>query len=94
MAMLPMRNKNMDDKIFYPFFDRISEESTDERNYVRKAVNWALRQLGKCKSRDLYEKALKTAREIEKIDDKTARWIAKDAIRELTTSEYVLKRFK
>lgn len=57
-------------------------EASDERNYVRKAVNWALRQIGK-RNDNLKKEAIKTAEEILKIDNKTAQWIAKDALREL-----------
>ncbi len=50
---------------------------------MRKAVNWALRQIGK-RNRHLNERAIATAREIQRIDNKAARWIAADALRELT----------
>lgn len=95
MATLPMRWKKEPDEKFLPFFERIIQEATDERNFVKKAVNWALRQLGKSKSKVLYEKALETSKVIlEKYSDsKSARFIAKDAIRELTTSPYILRRF-
>ena len=68
------------------FFPLIIKGSTDERNFVRKAVNWALRQIGKRNLR-LNLKAIAVAREIGRIDDRTARWIAKDAIKELTSPE-------
>ncbi len=68
----------------------IKRESTDERNFVKKAVNWALRQLGK-RNLNLNKMAIKTAKEIRQVDSKSARWIAADAIRELT-SEAVQKR--
>lgn len=60
----------------------IKTYATDERNYVRKAVNWALRQIGK-RNRNLLEKAILVAEEIEKIESKSAHWVAKDALREL-----------
>jgi len=94
MASLAVRDKKIEDKNFYPFLERIKAEATDERNFVKKAVNWALRQIGKSRTKNLYEKTLKTAQEILMIDDKTAHWVAKDTIRELTTTKYVLKRFK
>lgn len=74
------------------FLQIIKREANDERNMVKKAVNWALRQIGK---RNLYlnEKALKTAYEINVFESKSAKWIASDAIRELT-SEVVQKRLK
>jgi 3-methyladenine DNA glycosylase AlkD len=82
MAWLPVHDKKAGDEKFDPFFPLIVEYSPDERNFVKKAVNWALRQLGK-RNRALNRKAIQTAREIAKIDSKTARWIAKDALREL-----------
>jgi 3-methyladenine DNA glycosylase AlkD len=70
----------------------IGEESVDERNFVKKAVNWALRQIGKRNLR-LNKAAVEIAREIANIDSKSARWIASDALRELT-SEAVQKRLR
>lgn len=75
-------NKNNHDKELKEFFPIILRESCDERNYVRKAVNWALRQIGKRNS-ELKKEAMKTAEEILKVNNKTAQWIAKDALREL-----------
>lgn len=95
MAALAVHDKKSSDEKFYPFLERIKEEATDERNYVRKAVNWALRQIGKSRTRNLYNLSLETAEEILKLypDSKSARWIARDTIRELTKSDFILKRF-
>lgn len=82
IAALTVRNKTATDTQFEKFFPLIKKYSIDERNFVRKAVNWALRQIGK-RNRTLLPKAIKLAEEIEKIDSKSARWIAKDALREL-----------
>lgn len=92
MAALSVHDKNTKDNCFEQFFDPIYQNSTDERNYVKKAVNWALRSIGK-KNINLNKKAIKVAREIQTIDNKTAHWIAKDALKELT-SEKVKKRIK
>lgn len=70
------------DRELKKFLPIIKREACDERNYVRKAVNWALRQIGK-RNDNLKKEAIKTATEILKIDNKTAQWIAKDALREL-----------
>jgi 3-methyladenine DNA glycosylase AlkD len=70
------------DKVFLPFLTIIEAGATDERNFVRKAVNWALRQIGK-RSPGLHKPALALARKLAASDDKTARWIGKDAVREL-----------
>jgi 3-methyladenine DNA glycosylase AlkD len=92
MAWSAVHDKKSDDKKFEEFLKIIKRESTDERNYVRKAVNWALRNIGK-RNISMNNKAIKTSMEIKKIDSKTARWIANDAIRELS-SEKIQSRLK
>jgi 3-methyladenine DNA glycosylase AlkD len=92
MARLAVSDKWADDAAFEQFLPLIIRESCDIRNYVKKAVNWALRQIGK-RNPHLHSQALVTAKEILVIDCNAARWIAKDAIRELT-DENVLKRLK
>jgi 3-methyladenine DNA glycosylase AlkD len=82
MAGLAVHDKQAPDRDFIRFLPIIKRESADSRNFVRKAVNWALRQIGK-RNPKLKKEALKAAREIQKMDDRTARWIASDAIREL-----------
>ncbi len=92
MACLSFKDKKTGDEDFIEFFPLIKKYSTDERNYVRKAVNWALRQIGKRNLR-LNKAAIALAGEISKINSRSARWIAADALRELK-SEAVLKRLK
>jgi len=92
MAWSAVHDKKSEDNKFEEFLKFIKREAKDERNYVKKAVNWALRNIGK-RNINLNEKAIKTAREIKKIDSKSARWIANDAIRELT-SKKVQNRLK
>lgn len=82
MAELAIHNKTAEDKKYEKFFPHIIRESHDERNFVRKAVNWALRQIGK-RNKRLCDKAIKVAKEIYAKDDASSRWIASDAIREL-----------
>lgn len=82
MAALAVHDRKAPDEQFLPFLQRIREESSDNRNFVRKAVNWALRQIGK-RNPFLHAAATATAREIAAIDSKAARWIAADALREL-----------
>jgi len=82
MAYLACHDKKTMDKEFIKFFPLIKKHSDDERNFVKKAVNWALRQTGK-KNNNLKKHAIKTAEEIAKINNKTAQWIAMDALREL-----------
>jgi len=83
MARLAVSDKKADDKQFEPFLPIIKRESTDNRNFVKKAANWALRQIGK-RNLNLNRKAVETAKEIQEIDSKSAKWIASDALRELT----------
>mgnify|MGYP001611954954 CR=1 FL=1 len=90
MACLAVHDKKAKDKDFIKLLPLIKREATDERNFVRKAVNWALRQIGK-RNKSLNKEAIKTAQEILKIENKTAKWIASNAIRELG-SEAVQKR--
>ena len=92
MASLAVHDKKAPDHWFVDFFPIITRESTDGRNFVKKAVNWALRHIGK-RNLNLNDAAIQTAREIQQIDSKAARWIAANAIRELE-SEAVLKRLQ
>ena len=90
MARMAVSDKKAGNDKFEPFFPIIRREAGDERNYVKKAVNWALRQIGK-RNASLNRKAIEAAGEIQRMDSKSARWVASDALRELT-SESVRKR--
>lgn len=92
MACFAFKRKDIKDNDLAKFFPVIKKYSTDERNFVRKAVNWALRQIGK-RNAKLNKEAIKVAKEIQKINSKTAKWIAYDAIKELE-SKAVQKRIK
>jgi 3-methyladenine DNA glycosylase AlkD len=83
MAALAVHDKKAPDSAFKPFFPLILGAATDERNFVKKAVNWALRGLGK-RNRALNIQAIETAEQIARLDSKAARWVAADALRELT----------
>ena len=82
VAALAVHRKTMPDTEFLQFFPNMKRFAVDDRNFVRKAVNWALRQVGKSRP-NLREKAIETAREIGQMNSATARWIAADALREL-----------
>lgn len=82
MATSAVHRKDVSDARFEVVLPAISAQATDDRNYVKKAVSWALRQIGK-RSPSLNRKAIATAREIERIDARAARWIARDVLREL-----------
>ena len=84
IASLAVHDKKAADEEFLKFLPMIKRESGDARNFVKKAVNWALRQIGK-RNLILNKLATKTAEEIQQIDSRSARWIASDAIRELTS---------
>ncbi|OGZ67372.1 MAG: DNA alkylation repair protein [Candidatus Staskawiczbacteria bacterium RIFCSPHIGHO2_02_FULL_34_10] len=86
MACLAVHNKEMIDKDFLAFFPLIKKESVDERNFIKKAVNWALRQIGK-KNKNLHKKVIILAKEIYNINSKSAKWIANNAIRELESNK-------
>jgi len=92
IACLAWHDKKASDEKFIELFPIIIREATDERNFVKKAVNWALRNIGK-RNPNLNEAAINTAKEIQRLDSKAARWIAADAIRELE-SENIQKRLK
>ena len=92
MATLAVHDKKTPDDMFMEFFPFILQESCDDRNFVKKAINWALRQLGK-KNKNLHSKALETINQLLKSDSKSAQWIGKDALKELK-SERVLNKIK
>ncbi len=83
MAAFCMANKKADNDVFEPFFDAVVRESWDNRIYVRKSVNWALRNMGK-RNLDLNYRAIDTAHALLQMHNKTAQWIANNALKELT----------
>jgi len=90
IACLAWHDKRAEDEKFIVLFPVITRAATDERNYVKKAVNWALRNIGK-RNPNLNKAAIETAKEIQRIDSRAARWTASNAIKELE-SEAVQKR--
>lgn len=93
VAVLAVHDKKAKDKEFLPFLSIVRREAGDDRNFVKKAVNWALRQIGK-RNRNLNKKAIETAKEIldsALIDATTSSrkartWIANDALKELKSN--------
>lgn len=83
MAWIAVHNKELPNKIFVQFLGVIKNNAKDDRNFVKKAVNWALRQIGKSRNIYLYEKALKVADELRNREDKTERWVGSNAYNEL-----------
>ncbi len=86
IAVLAVHDKKAADEKFEQFLPIIIRESTDNRNYVKKGVNWALRHIGK-RNISLNRKAISTAEDMQKIPDKSAKWIAADALRELKSDK-------
>ena len=92
IASLAVHDKEADDQKFIDLLFFIKREAPDERNFVKKAVNWALRSIGK-RNPNLNRAAIEAAADIRRLESKPARWIASDALRELQ-SDAVQKRLK
>ena len=82
MAGMAVHRPELPDEIFLDFLPVIAREATEERNFAKKGVNWALRQIGK-RNPALRRAAMVEAQRIGKLDSRAARWIAADALREL-----------
>lgn len=83
MAAYCMADKKAENDVFIAFLPMLEQAAGDERLYVKKAVNWALRSIGK-RNVDLRQEAIACAERILELDTKAARWIAQDALKELT----------
>ena len=92
IACLAVHDKELSDEVFISLIPVIKAGATDNRNFVKKAVSWALRNIGK-RNPELNTVALATAREFRGIDSSSARWIGSDAIRDLT-SDATIRRFE
>ncbi len=92
IAELAVHDKNAKDQVFLDFLPLIVGGASDKRNFVKKAVNWSLRQIGK-RNLKLNKAAASTALKIRKIESGSAKWIASDALRELKSPQ-VLKRLR
>ena len=92
MAVLAWKDKEAENVMFEKFFTYIKKECVDNRNNVKKAISWALRQIGK-RNLFLNRGALKTAKEMLEIETKSSKWIAKDVIKELE-SDAIQKRLR
>ena len=92
IASLAVHDKEAEDQKFIELLPLIKREAYDERNFVKKAVNWALRSIGK-RNPKLNEAAIEAATDILWVESRTARWIASDALRELR-GDSVQKRLK
>lgn len=90
MAWLALHDKKEADLRFEEFFPYIEAGSIDERNYVKKAVSWALRQIGK-RNLGMRDKAIVLANTIHRLDSTSAKWIASDALRELNKATTIAR---
>jgi 3-methyladenine DNA glycosylase AlkD len=92
IACLAWHDKKASDERFIGLLPLIIRGSTDERNFVKKAVNWALRNIGK-RNLNLNQAAISAAKAIKRLDSKAARWVASDTLRELE-SEAIQSRLR
>jgi 3-methyladenine DNA glycosylase AlkD len=86
IAGLAVHDKDASDATFEELFPLIIIAADDNRNYVKKAVNWALRNIGK-RNQQLNKRAMQTARVLQRKHTPAARWIAADALRELSSEK-------
>ena len=92
MAQLAVHDKKAETEKFIPFLFFIETQAWDDRNFVKKAANWALREIGK-RNMTLWERSVKTAEKLLNQPHTSSRWIARDALKELR-SEKVIEKIK
>ncbi|HZQ97525.1 MAG TPA: DNA alkylation repair protein [Chloroflexota bacterium] len=85
VAELAAHDRGMPDAAFVPLLALVEAHADDDRNYVKKAVDWALRGIGK-RNRALNALAVETARRLSERPERAARWIGRDALRELRSA--------
>lgn len=90
IAWRAVHDKKSDDAVFLAYLPMIEAASDDPRNFVKKAVNWALRQIGK-RSASLHKPALKLASQLCESSEPSAQWIGKDAFKELSSEKMLLR---
>ncbi len=85
IAALAVHDKKAPDETFLELLPLIEATAADDRNFVKKAVNWALRQIGK-RNAALRKAAIETAARLTRADSASAKWVGRDALRELSAS--------
>jgi 3-methyladenine DNA glycosylase AlkD len=93
MASQAVHDKYASNDLFKTYLSVIEREAYDERNAVKKAVNWALRQIGK-RNKLLNTCAIRTSGKLKQFDSRSARWIASDALKELSSNAVQLRLLK
>lgn len=91
MAYIAVHGKKVPDAVFIQFLGTIESSAEDDRNFVKKAVNWALRQIGK-RGSSLYQPALEVSRRLAQSTNTTARWIGMDAVKELEAPSKAIRK--
>ncbi len=86
IAWMAVHLKKQPDNSFLPYFPIIEREANDGRNFVKKAVNWGLRQIGK-RSAELHTPALNLAEKLAASENSVERWIGTDAVKELNSDK-------
>lgn len=92
MAVNAVHNKKLSDKDIKEYFPLIIKHSSDQRNFVKKSVNWTLRQIGK-RNLNLNKEAIIVCEQLMTEDSSVANWIASDALKELS-SEKIISRLQ
>lgn len=92
MVSYSYKNREASNEEFHQFFPIMIKHANDDRTYVMKGINWALRQIGK-RNVDLNHAAIEVAHAIRLLDTKPARWIAADALRELQNEKVCLRNY-
>lgn len=92
MVAYAFTDKYAPNEVIRQFFPVMLKHANDDRKYVMKGINWALRQVGK-RNRDLHQEAVEVAHQIAALDTKPARWIAKDALRQLQKPKVFFKNY-
>ncbi|MDZ7847451.1 MAG: DNA alkylation repair protein [Owenweeksia sp.] len=86
IVALRIHDKKANDASFLPFITLLRKYATDERNFVKKAVNWAIRELGK-RSASHHPLMIDLCQELWQTNSKSAHWIARDALKELQSDK-------
>ena len=85
-ASLALHDRTSPDARFVALLPLVEKAAADDRNFVKKGVSWALRGIGR-RSPGLHEAALAVARRLAASDAPAARWVGRDALRDLSRAK-------